>query len=170
MNRCKREQLFSRWSVAPFLWELPLPILASLTLTVPLPWLWGQRRGGGADGLARLLAKHMADDLGQKVLVSNRPGAAGNVAAEFVARAAPDGHTLYISIRPNTIRSKIMYEHLTFDMRTDLVPVGLLATVPTVFMAGTNGPTEDINDVVGLASLSRRGEVARQRVLGPPRT
>ncbi|OZI61456.1 Bug family tripartite tricarboxylate transporter substrate binding protein [Bordetella genomosp. 11] len=110
----------------------------------------GAAPGGGADGLARLLAKHMADDLGQKVLVSNRPGAAGNVAAEFVARAAPDGYTLFISVRPNTIH-KIMYEHLKFDIHSDLVPVGLLARVPTVFVAGSSGPVEDIEDVVGLA-------------------
>lgn len=116
----------------------------------PITLVVGSTPGGGADGLARLIAKHMADDLGQRVLVSNRPGAAGNVAAEFVARAAPDGYTLYISIRPNTIH-KIMYEHLKFDIRTDLVPVGLLATVPTVLVSGASAPMEDINDVVGLA-------------------
>ncbi|ANN67831.1 Bug family tripartite tricarboxylate transporter substrate binding protein [Bordetella bronchialis] len=118
--------------------------------TRPITLIVGSTAGGGADGLARLLAKHMTDDLGQTVLVNNRPGAAGNVAAEYVARSAPDGYTLYISIRPNTIH-KIMYEHLKFDMSTDLVPVGLLATVPTIFVSGANGPVEDIKDVIGLA-------------------
>jgi tripartite-type tricarboxylate transporter receptor subunit TctC len=116
----------------------------------PITLVVGSTAGGGADGLARLLAKHMSDDLGQTVLVNNRPGAAGNVAAEYVARAAPDGYTLYIGIRPNTIH-KVMYGHLKFDMSIDLAPVGLLATVPTVLVAGANGPMEDIKDVVGLA-------------------
>jgi tripartite-type tricarboxylate transporter receptor subunit TctC len=116
----------------------------------PITVVVGSTAGGGADGLARLLAKHMADELGQKVLVSNRPGAAGNVAAEFVARAAPDGYTLYVSIRPNTIH-KIMYGHLKFDMSTDLVPVGLLATVPSVLVSAANAPMQDIQDVLGLA-------------------
>jgi tripartite-type tricarboxylate transporter receptor subunit TctC len=91
-------------------------------------------------------------------LVNNRPGAAGNVAAEFVARSAPDGHTLFISIRPNTIH-KIMYEHIKFDMSTDLVPIALIAAVPTVLVAGASGPMRSIHDVVGMAQ-SYPGEVS----------
>jgi tripartite-type tricarboxylate transporter receptor subunit TctC len=150
MNFCKRELAILTLLGTTFPMGAPASDSPAAYPQRPITLVVGSTAGGGSDALARLLAKHMADDLGQKVLVSNRPGAAGNVAAEFVARSAADGYTLYISIRPNTIH-KIMYGHLKFDMSTDLAPIGLLATVPTVLVSGASAPMENIQDVVGLA-------------------
>jgi tripartite-type tricarboxylate transporter receptor subunit TctC len=106
--------------------------------------------GGGADALARLLARHMETALGQKVLIENRPGASGNIAAESVAQATPDGYTLYISTRSNTIH-KSVYGHFDFDFASDLLPVGLVATVPNVLVTGTQAPIFGVKDMIALA-------------------
>jgi tripartite-type tricarboxylate transporter receptor subunit TctC len=110
----------------------------------------GYPPGGGSDILARILARHMESELGQKVLVENRPGASSNIAADSVAHAAPDGYTLYIGTRPNTIH-KSMYGHFNYDFATDLMPVGLLATVPNVLVASKQAPISTVKEVIALA-------------------
>ena len=133
---------------------LPMAVFASEPEAVyperPITLVVGFTPGGGSDGLARILAKHLGDELGQKVIIDNRPRAASNVAAEFVARAAPDGYTVYLSTRSNTIH-KTMYEHLKFDMGKDLLPIGLLATVPNVIVTSARSPIEHVRDIVALA-------------------
>jgi tripartite-type tricarboxylate transporter receptor subunit TctC len=116
----------------------------------PITLVIGFTPGGTTDSLARLLAKHMSDDLGYKVIVDNKPGAGSNIGAEAVARAAPDGYTLYFSSRPNTIH-KTMYGNLKYDFARDLVPIGMVATVPAVIVAGKDAPVRTIPDVVALA-------------------
>jgi tripartite-type tricarboxylate transporter receptor subunit TctC len=123
--------------------EAPYPQRA-VTLVVGYP------PGGGADALARLLARHMAEDLEQNVLIENRPGAAGNIAAESVARATPDGYTLYLTARPNTLH-KVMYGYLTYDLANDLTPVGLLATSHSVIVTGKHAPIASVRDLITLA-------------------
>jgi tripartite-type tricarboxylate transporter receptor subunit TctC len=123
-----------------------------ITLTVGYP------PGGGADTLARLLAEHLTKELGQKVLIQNKPGAASNIAAESVAHARPDGYTLYISTRSNTIH-KSMYGHFDFDVASDLMPVGLLAKVPNVVLTRAQASVATVADVIALAKAHPR-EVA----------
>lgn len=133
---------------------LPMAASASEAATTypvrPITLVIGFTPGGGTDGLARILARYLADELGQKVLVENRPGAASNVAAEHVARAVPDGYTLYLSTRSNTVH-KTMYPHLKFDLGKDLLPIGLLATVPNVILTGERTPIKYVRDIVTLA-------------------
>lgn len=116
----------------------------------PVTLVVGYPPGGGADTLARLLAEHLSRELGQKVLVENKPGAASNIAAESVARATADGYTLYIGTRSNTIH-KAMYSHFDFDMARDFAPIGLLARMPNVIVTSTQGPIATIGDVIALA-------------------
>jgi tripartite-type tricarboxylate transporter receptor subunit TctC len=116
----------------------------AITIVVGFP------AGGGADTLARLLAQHMERALGRKVLVENRPGASGNIGAESVAHAPPDGHTLYISTRSNALH-KVVYGHVDFDFARDLAPVGLLATVPNVLVTAAQAPIVTVKDMIALA-------------------
>ncbi|ANN65902.1 Bug family tripartite tricarboxylate transporter substrate binding protein [Bordetella bronchialis] len=106
--------------------------------------------GGGAEALARLLAKHMSDELEQSVIVDFRPGAAGNIAARGVARAQADGYTIYLGSRPNTIH-KTMYPGLDYDFSRDLIPIGLAATMPYIITVGKDTPLATVQDIVALA-------------------
>ena len=116
----------------------------------PVTLVIGYPAGADTDSLARLLAEYMAAPLGQKVIVDYKPGASGNIGAQTVARAKPDGYTLYLSGRPNTIH-KTMYAHMEYDFSRDLVPIGLVATMPYVMVAGSRSPLASMEDVLKLA-------------------
>ena len=95
--------------------------------------------GSSPDLLARVVAESLARRLGQPVVVENRPGASGNIAAEFVARATDD-HTLGVVINGNLASAKLLQPDLPFDPRHDLVPISLLATGPLVLVAPASLP------------------------------
>ncbi|ANN68240.1 Bug family tripartite tricarboxylate transporter substrate binding protein [Bordetella bronchialis] len=116
----------------------------------PVTLVIGYPPGGDADALARILSRHMADDLGQRLIVDYKPGAAGNIGAESVARADADGYTIYLGARPNTIH-KTMYGHLKYDFSRDLVPIGLTATMPYVIVAGAHASIHTVPDILRLA-------------------
>ncbi|ANN76423.1 hypothetical protein BAU07_04185 [Bordetella flabilis] len=103
----------------------------------------------------------MSGHIGQQVLIEYRPGAASNIAAQSVARAKPDGYTVFIGGRPNTIH-KVMYERLDYDFARDLVPMGLLATVPYVVLVAAYSPIADLEDIMTLAGATRRGPLGTQ--------
>lgn len=150
MKLCKRELA----AISLVGGVLPMAVSATQPQAVyperPITLVIGFAPGGGTDALARIVARHLETELGQKVIVDNRPGAASNLAAEYVARAAPDGYTLYLSTRSNTIH-KAMYEHLKFDMGSDLAPIALVATMSNVIVAGAMGPIKHVRDIVALA-------------------
>ena len=115
-----------------------------IRLVVPYP------AGGGTDIIARLLTEPLRDDLGQPVIVDNRPGAGGNLGAEQVARAAPDGHTLLLTagalaIAPAVVRA------LPFDPRRDLTGIALLASVPLLIVVRPESPLASLGDLLALA-------------------
>jgi tripartite-type tricarboxylate transporter receptor subunit TctC len=116
----------------------------------PITLVVGYPAGGSADGLARVFAVHMARELGQEVRVESRPGASGNAAAESVARAKPDGHTLFMSARPNALH-KAIYGATRYDFARDLVPVALLAKASNVIAAAKQVPIYSIQDLLGAA-------------------
>jgi len=92
-----------------------------IRLLVPFP------PGGGSDTLARIIAPRLADALGQQVVVDNRTGAAGNIAAELVARASPDGHTAMLALNSLLTMNPLLYSKLPFNVETDLQPVTQLS-------------------------------------------
>ncbi|ARP87605.1 Bug family tripartite tricarboxylate transporter substrate binding protein [Bordetella genomosp. 9] len=116
----------------------------------PITLVVGYPPGGSADVLARLVAQHMENDLGQKMIIEYRPGAGGNLGAEAVARTRPDGYTMYLAGRPNTIH-KVMYPAVKYDFSHDLVPIGLVASTPYVMVVDKHAPITSVEDVVSLA-------------------
>jgi tripartite-type tricarboxylate transporter receptor subunit TctC len=88
--------------------------------------------GGQPDIVARAVAEPLSKALGQPVVVENRPGAGGNIAAEAVARAAPDGHTLLVGTNGPLAVSPALYRDLPYDPLRDLAPVTLLGTSPNL--------------------------------------
>lgn len=106
--------------------------------------------GGGADLTARLISQHLAEALGKPVVVENKPGAAGNIGTEQVARAAPDGYTLLLASTATAVNVS-MYRKLPFDTLRELTPVSLVATVPLIVAVHPGVQAQSIQELVALA-------------------
>ena len=111
----------------------------------PVRFLQGFAPGGTTDILARLVAPYMAAQLGQPVVVENRPGAGGTLAAEALARAT-DGHTLMM-LNNGFAVSAALYRRLPYDPRADIEPVAMLASTGLVLLVGADGP-RDLPDLI----------------------
>jgi tripartite-type tricarboxylate transporter receptor subunit TctC len=105
--------------------------------------------GGTADALPRMVAEKLTPLLGQPVIVENRPGAAGNIGAEFVAKANPDGYTL-LSSPPHLLTINHLLYKLPFDPRS-FVPVTIIASYPNVLLATPGLPVKNVRELVALA-------------------
>jgi len=114
--------------------------------------------GGGTDALARLLGQELGKRIGQPVLVENRPGASGNIAAEFVAKSAADGYTLLI-INSSFAMNAGLFSKLAFDPIRDFAPVVMLATVPSMVAVHPSVPAKNLRELVALAK-SRPGRLS----------
>lgn len=110
--------------------------------------------GGSTDLTARLLAEHLQSRLGKPVVVENRPGASGNIAAEAVARAAPDGHTLILATSTTLVTNPALFRRLPFDVVRDFAPVSLTAFVPNVLVCNPNLPFRDVPGLVTYAKAN----------------
>jgi tripartite-type tricarboxylate transporter receptor subunit TctC len=100
--------------------------------------------GGTADTLARIIADPVAAQLGQPVLVENRPGGTGTVAAVAVARAAPDGHTLLYAPPPIQILNPLMMRNMPYDAAADFAPVAALMRAPKLLVVRPDFPARDL--------------------------
>lgn len=120
----------------------------------PLKLLVGFPPGSSPDLMARLLAEPLAQALGQPVVVENRPGAGGNIAADAVARATDD-HTLGLMINGNLTIARILNPATPYDPLTDLAPVSLVAVAPLVLAAS---PAAGGNGAAFLAAARQAGE------------
>jgi tripartite-type tricarboxylate transporter receptor subunit TctC len=116
----------------------------------PIKLLVGASAGGTTDTMARTIAEPLSAAFGQPVLVENRPGAGGNLAAEAVARAAPDGYTLLVSFTSHTINATL-YPKLPFDPVTDFTPISKIATVPSLLVGNPKLPAQNLNELIALA-------------------
>ena len=106
--------------------------------------------GGSVDLVARAVAQQMSDIWKQPVVVSNRPGASGNIGAEQVARAAPDGYTLLMGTTA-LASSPAVYPKLGYDLMRDLVPVSLVVTMMNVLVVHPSIPARSVRELVALA-------------------
>ena len=119
--------------------------------TKPVKWVGPFPPGGAMDVIARTLGDRLAQDLGQPFVIENRPGAGGNIGADFVAKQPADGHTIMItSIGMAT--NKALYAKLSYDPVKDFAPVSLLAVVPNVLVVNTaRNPDKSVKDVLAHA-------------------
>lgn len=117
---------------------------------LPTRILVGAPAGGSTDTLARTLATELGRLLGKVVIVENRPGAGGNIAAEAVAKAAPDGNTLLMSFTSHAINASL-YPSLPFDPIRDFTPLTCVATSPSVLVAHPSVPARDVRELIALA-------------------
>ncbi len=113
--------------------------------------------GGTVDVVARLFAQRLSTTLGQQVVVDNRPGAGGNLSAELVAKAPPDGYTLYICA-PSLVVNVALYAKVAYDPLRDFAPVTLLASANNVLVAYPGFAAKSLKDVIALAK-ARPGQI-----------
>ena len=125
--------------------------------TKPLRLIVPLAPGGGNDTTARLVGRKLAESLGQQVVVENRPGGAGAIAGEMVARAPADGYTLYLASTTFT-STPALVQKLPFDTLRDFAPITRLAVVPGALIVHASLPVKSVKDVVALAR-ARPGQV-----------
>ncbi len=122
-----------------------------IRLILPFP------AGGPTDILGRILGQKLSEQLGQPVVQDNRPGAGGNLGAEQVAKAPPDGYTLLLS-SPSISISPSLYKKLNYDPQKDLAPVSVVAGIPNVMLVHPSVPAKTLREFVQLAK-SRPGKL-----------
>jgi tripartite-type tricarboxylate transporter receptor subunit TctC len=113
-----------------------------ITLVIPFA------PGGPADFLGRLIGQKMSDDLGQQIVVDNRPGANTILGAQAVAKAAPDGYTLLMAIDGTLVMNPFLYSKLAYDPFKDFAPISLIALVPSALVGNINVPVNSIRELV----------------------
>ena len=120
------------------------------TSNAPVRIFVGAPAGGSTDTMARVIAQAMGHQLGRHVIVENRPGAGGNLAAELVARASPDGQTLLMSFTSHTINASL-YPQLPFDPIRDFTPLTMVSTSPSMLVAHPSVPASNMKELIALA-------------------
>lgn len=120
-----------------------------ITLVVSYP------AGGGADAMARLIGPKLAEALGQPVIVDNKPGGSGTIAAQQVARAAPDGTTLLLDAS-NFAVNPALFQKLPYDSEKSFVPIAVLAQFPKVLVCTPSFEAKTVADVLKLARAKPR--------------
>ena len=118
-----------------------------IRIIVPYP------AGGSADLLPRIFAEKLNAKWGQPVLVENRPGAGGNVGAEFAYKAEPDGYTLFATAPGPLVVNQNLFRKLAFDP-AQFVPVSVMAAIPNVFLVNPNVPAKNVDELIAYAKAN----------------
>src|SRR5215471_8346687 len=139
---------FRRAVAAAFLLLFAAQAAAQSYPTRPITLIVPFAAGGPADFLGRLIGQKMGDDLGQQVVVDNRPGANTIIGAQAVAKASPDGYTLLMAIDGTLVMNPFLYSKLAYDPFKDFAPVSLVALVPSALVGNINVAVDSIKALV----------------------
>jgi tripartite-type tricarboxylate transporter receptor subunit TctC len=120
----------------------------ALTIVVPFS------AGGTTDILARVVGQYMSKDLGQPVIIDNRAGAGGNIGAQMVARAAPDGYTLLMGTVGTHAINQSLYKKMPFDPIKDFAPITRVALVPNLLVANPGQPYKNVKELIAYAKAN----------------
>jgi tripartite-type tricarboxylate transporter receptor subunit TctC len=112
--------------------------------------------GGPSDVIARILGKRLHEMLGQPFVIENRPGAGGNIAAEAVANAAPDGYTLLMGNNSILATNASLYKKLNYDPERDFIPIGLIGTQANILVVNPSVPAKSMAELIALAKSKPR--------------
>lgn len=115
--------------------------------------------GGGADLVARALGQHLFENLGQPVVIDNRGGAAGNLGADIVAKAAPDGYTALIGPDNVFVMNPSLYRNMPFDFAKDFSAVALVGSFANILVVHPSVPVNSVKELIALAK-SKPGQLS----------
>ncbi len=127
------------------------PALAQAWPNKPIRIVVGFPPGGGNDIIARLAGAKMQETWGQSVVIENRPGANSIIAAEFVAKAAPDGYTLLVNATGGMTVNPSLYPKLSYDPIKDFVPISIIGSFPMVLAVHPSVPATTVQELVAHA-------------------
>jgi tripartite-type tricarboxylate transporter receptor subunit TctC len=130
----------------------------------PIRLIVGSSAGGGGDGVARVMAAKLTPLLGQQVVVDNRPGAAGNIGTEMVARAPADGYTLLFAYTGHVI-NPALFKKLPFDPLRDFAAVGMIGYNNSALVVNAALPVHSVKDLIALAK-ARPGKLTAGAIPG----
>jgi tripartite-type tricarboxylate transporter receptor subunit TctC len=110
--------------------------------------------GGPSDVLARAFSQKLGEDLGQPVIIDNKPGAGTNLAAEFVARSKPDGYTIFLMMVGTQAINETLYKKLSYNTVKDFAPITLVASSSLMLVANPSVPVKNVNDLIAFAKAN----------------
>ena len=134
----------------------------SRPITMVLPF----SAGGISDVMARALAQHIGQQLGKPVVVDNKPGGGGQIAANTVLQQPADGHSIYVAGTAMFAINQTLFRKFSYDPVKDFEPVTELVTSPLVLVVGQDSPVKNINDLVALAKSKKEGLTFASQGLG----
>lgn len=114
----------------------------------PIKIIVAYAAGQGTDIATRYIADQMAQDLGQPIIIDNRPGAGGNLGTDIARQAAPDGYTLTMGTNATHALNQFLYSNLPFNAEQDFTPIGLVGTFPMVIAVNSNSPYQSVKELV----------------------
>lgn len=150
-RRGKASNTLSRACAAVFLILSANSALGQDYPAKPIRLIDGFPPGGGTDFLGRIIGPKLTEYWGQPVIIDNRPGFASNIAAELVAKATPDGYTLFVGVTSILAPSKMLYPKLRYDLLKDLTPVSRVALGAYVLLVSTSTPVSSVRELIALA-------------------
>src|SRR3954469_17616446 len=155
MSEPTRLQLVCAVAVVTAAWS-PLAALGQAFPAKPVRMVIGFPAGSSSDVVGRLVAQKMGEGLGQQVVFENRPGAGGNIGAEFIAKSAADGYSLLYANTGLAVAVSA-YEKLGYNALRDFVPVGQAVAGPHLLIVNLQLPGQSVKDLIALAKTNPRG-------------
>ena len=143
-------------------------LVASAQDGKPIEWVVGYAAGGGSDSVARATADAMSKSLGAPIVINNKPGAATNIAADYVARAKDYGHVMLTADFATLAANPSLFSKLSYNAEKDLAPVGMLARFPLVLVVGPQVPASNFKEFIAWAKAQPSGVNYASAGVGSP--
>jgi tripartite-type tricarboxylate transporter receptor subunit TctC len=134
----------------------------------PIEWVVGYAAGGGSDVVARTVADAMSKTLGRPIIVNNKPGAATNIAAGYVANSKEYGNVMLTADFATLAANPWLFSKLPYNPEKDFVPVGMLARFPMLLVVGANVPANSLKEFIAWAKASNAGVTYASAGVGSP--
>ena len=145
-----------RRSLAVATFTLPMAAMAAYP-DKPIEWVVPYPAGGGADVVARTLVDSMSKTLGQTIIINNKPGAATNIGADYVAKSRPDGYTLLTGDTATLAANPFLYSKISYNVEKDFAPVGLMARFSMLLVVHPSVPAKNVAEFVAWAKQQPGG-------------
>jgi tripartite-type tricarboxylate transporter receptor subunit TctC len=152
--RARPSRAFAGLVLLVLLGAMPVAAPAADFPTRPVTLVVAFTPGGASDVLARILGRKLEQLLGQPVVIDNRPGAGGNVAAEAVAHGAADGYTLLAGNNAILATNAALYKKINFDPETDFAPIGLIGSQANILVVNPALPVKSMAELIALAKAN----------------